>query len=71
MHRAGASALSELLQFSPPGPGERTLPCPCGPHARYKELRDKPLLTAIGPVQMKRPYHVTPQSPGGSGRLVG
>jgi hypothetical protein len=58
MHRAGASALSQLLQFSPPIHGDRTRPCPCGHHARYKELRSKVLLTAVGPVEFKRPYYL-------------
>ena len=36
MHRDGASALSQLLQGDPPGPGEREVPCPCGHQARYR-----------------------------------
>lgn len=55
MHRAGAGVLSQLLQLSPPS--ERTLPCPCGHHARYKELRSKTLLTVVGAAELKRPYY--------------
>ncbi len=58
VHRAGAAALTELLQYDPPGPGERTLSCPCGQTAQYVELRSKPILTAVGPVELRRPYYL-------------
>jgi len=56
MHRAGAAALSELLEFPAPANSARTLACPCGQPAPYRELRSKPLLTAGGKVQVSRPY---------------
>jgi hypothetical protein len=63
MHHAGATALSELLQFPVPPTEQRTLPCACGQQASYRELRSKPVLTAVGqlgrdsaeqPVSVKR-----------------
>lgn len=58
MHQAGASALKELLQF--PVPDQRALPCPCGQQAVYRELRSKPVLTAVGRVKVSRPYYLCP-----------
>jgi hypothetical protein len=58
LHRAGAAALSELLQFPAPAADQRTLPCACGEKARYRELRSKPILTALGRVEVSRPYYV-------------
>jgi hypothetical protein len=60
MHHAGATALTELLQFPTPAAGQRPLPCPCGHHAFYRELRCKPVLTAVGPVIVSRPYYLCP-----------
>jgi hypothetical protein len=56
MHQAGASALQQLLQYSPPDAESRTIPCACGHAAHYKELRSKTVLTALGPVEVNRPY---------------
>jgi len=39
MHQAGATVLTELLRF--PEPDQRTIACPCGQQARYRELRAK------------------------------
>jgi hypothetical protein len=58
MHHAGATALTELLRFPVPSAGQRTLPCPCGHQAFYQELRSKPVLTAVGPVKVSRPYYL-------------
>jgi hypothetical protein len=58
MHRAGAAALSELLQFPTPAVTKRRLPCKCGREAHYQELRTKPVLTAVGPVKVSRPYYL-------------
>ncbi len=58
MHHAGATALSELLQFPVPETGQRSLPCPCGHQAGYQELRSKPVLTAVGEVTISRPYYL-------------
>ena len=60
LHQAGATALSELLQFGPPAPEQRRLPCSCGHTANYLELREKTLLTAVGTAQMQRPYYLCP-----------
>lgn len=60
LHRAGAAALSQLLQFPAPGPEQRTLPCPCGQQAHYRQLRTKSVLTAVGPAQVSRPYYGCP-----------
>jgi hypothetical protein len=61
LHEAGSAALSELLQYEAPPQDHRQLPCPCGHHARYQGLRAKPLLTALGPAQISRPYYLCSQ----------
>ncbi len=58
MHQAGAAALSELLRF--PGPEQRTIPCPCGRQARYRERRWKTVLTVVGKVEVSRPWYLCP-----------
>lgn len=58
MHQAGANALTELLQFDPPEPEARQLPCPCGHTAKYMGLRSKPVLTAVGEAHCLRPYYL-------------
>ncbi len=60
MHQAGAAALGELLCFPPPPTDQRALPCICGQQARYKDLRSKPVLTAVGKVEVLRPYYLCP-----------
>ena len=60
MHRAGAAALTELLQFPAPAPDRRTIACACGQQAPYRELRSKTLLTAVGKVEISRPYYLCP-----------
>jgi hypothetical protein len=60
MHRAGAAVLSELLQFPAPTAEQRSIPCQCGHHAIYRELRTKPVLTAVGTVNVSRPYYLCP-----------
>jgi hypothetical protein len=57
MHQAGATTLTELLQFAAPQEGHRTLPCSCGQTAHYRELRSKQVLTAVGQVEVSRPYY--------------
>jgi hypothetical protein len=57
LHRAGAAALSQLLQFPTPPDERRTVPCSCGQPAHYHQLRTKPVLTAVGPAQVCRPYY--------------
>ncbi len=58
MHRAGAAALAELLQFPVPSADQRRIPCPCGHQATYQELRSKSLLTVVGDVRVWRPYYL-------------
>lgn len=58
MHRAGAAALSELLQFPAPDADHNTRACACGQQAKYRELRVKPVLTAVGRVDVSRPYYL-------------
>jgi hypothetical protein len=61
LHQAGASGLSELLQYEAPAPQQRQLPCPCGHHAQYQALRSKPVLTVLGPARISRPYYLCSQ----------
>ena len=58
MHHAGATALSERLQFPAPEADQRSIPCSCGHQAGYQELRSKPVLTVVGKVPVSRPYYV-------------
>ena len=61
MHQAGATALTELLQFPVPVAGQRSLPCACGQQAHYRELRSKPVLTVVGQAEVSRPHYLCPQ----------
>jgi hypothetical protein len=58
MHRAGAAGLTQLLQFPVPPAEQRTVFCACGHTAHYQELRSKPVLTAVGRVEVSRPYYL-------------
>jgi hypothetical protein len=58
MLSAGASVLDQLLRYDPPDSEHRLLPCPCGQQSRYQEMRSRHLLTALGPVQLTRPYYL-------------
>ena len=60
LHRAGAAALTQLLQFPEPAADQRDIPCPCGHQARYRELRSRSVLTALGEVQLSRPWYLCP-----------
>jgi len=60
LHRAGAAALSRLLQFPAPTEEQRAVPCPCGRRAHYHQLRTKPVLTVLGPAEVSRPYYWCP-----------
>jgi hypothetical protein len=53
----GASVSTQLLEFDPPGPDQRQLPCDCGYAAKYLGLRSKPVLTAVGEAPCLRPYY--------------
>ena len=61
MHQAGAAALSQLLRCEPPGTDQREIPCPCGRRARYREMRSRRVLTAVGEVEFLRPWYLCPQ----------
>jgi len=65
LHRAGAVALTQLLRFPAPSQEQRTRPCACGQTAHYHSLRAKPLLTAVGPAQVSRPYYWCPHCQAG------
>jgi hypothetical protein len=60
MHRVGAAGITELLRFPVPPAEQRTRPCGCGHTAHYRELRSKPVLTAVGGVEVSRPYYLCP-----------
>ena len=60
MHRVGAVGITALLQVPAPPAEQRTAPCSCGHPARYLELRRKPVLTAVGKVEVSRPYYLCP-----------
>jgi len=61
LHQAGAATLAELLKFEAPAAEQRQLPCPCGHHAQYQELRSKPVVTIVGPASVSRPYFLCAQ----------
>jgi hypothetical protein len=58
LHRAGAAALSQLLEFPVPTVEGRTRTCPCGQQAHYRERRSKPVLSVVGLVEVLRPYYL-------------
>jgi len=58
VHQAGAAALSHLLQFPEPVAEQRTIPCPCGHQAHYRELRPRHILTVLGKVEFLRPWYL-------------
>jgi len=58
LHQAGAAALTQLLRFAEPAADQREIPCGCGQKARYRELRTRPVLTALGTVELTRPYYL-------------
>lgn len=60
LHQAGATALTRLLQFPEPAPEQHRISCPCGHQARYRELRSRRILTALGEVELKRPWYLCP-----------
>ena len=60
LHQAGATALTRLLQFPEPAPEQRRVPCSCGHEARYRELRSRRIFTALGEVELKRPWYLCP-----------
>ena len=61
LHQAGAAALTRLLRFDEPAGGERGIACPCGGQARFREIRSRRLLTALGEVELTRPWYFCPR----------
>lgn len=60
LHQAGAAALSQLLRFPEPAADQREIPCGCGQKAHYRELRTRPVLTAVGTAELSRSYYLCP-----------
>ncbi|MGA2114914.1 MAG: hypothetical protein ABSH56_09210 [Bryobacteraceae bacterium] len=60
MHQLGAAVLTQLLCLGVPAADQRAIPCSCGRTAHYRELRSKPVLTAVGRVEVSRPYYLCP-----------
>jgi hypothetical protein len=60
VHQAGTVVLTHMLHFVPPPSEHRQVACPCGHQARYRDLRTKPLLTAVGWTEVTRPYYLCP-----------
>jgi hypothetical protein len=69
LHRAGAAALTQLLEFPAPTKEEHTLACSCGQQAHYRGLRSKPVLTALGQVEVSRVPTICAPAVSGAGRL--
>jgi hypothetical protein len=61
LHQAGAAALSRLLRFPEPAADQCNISCPCGHQARYRELRSRHILTALGEVELTRPWYLCPR----------
>ena len=61
MHQAGAAALTQLLRFAEPAAEQRAIACPCGDQAHYRELRSRRILTALGEVELTRPWYLCPR----------
>jgi hypothetical protein len=60
MHHAGAAASSPPQRFAPTPTDRRALPCICGQPAHCKDLRSKPVPTALGRVEVSRPRFLCP-----------
>jgi hypothetical protein len=60
LHQAGAAALTQLLQFPAPAAEQRQVPCLCGHQACYREMRSRRLLSALGEVELTRPWYLCP-----------
>ncbi len=48
------------MQFAEPAAEQRTIPCPCGQQAHYRELRSRHILTALGEAELTRPWYLCP-----------
>ena len=53
--------MSQLLRGDPPGPDARETACSCGHKARYREMRARRVLTAVGEVELLRAWYLCPQ----------
>jgi hypothetical protein len=60
LQQAGAAASSKPLRIAAPTAAESRIACECGHEAHYRELRIKSVLTAVGKVQVSRPYYLCP-----------
>jgi hypothetical protein len=60
LHQAGAAALTRLLQFTEPAGSERPIPCSCGHQSSCRELRSRHVLTALGHLELTRPWYPCP-----------
>jgi hypothetical protein len=49
-----------LLRFGVPAADQRSSPCSCGQQARYRGLRGRRILTALGEVELLRPWYLCP-----------
>lgn len=56
MHQAGAKALGRVLSDTSRAATHSA--CTCGGQARYYDRRSRTVLTALGPVEYERSYHV-------------
>ncbi len=57
MHQIGSIMLEKLLNSDNGGFQGKTIPCEKGHTFKFKELRDKALLTVLGSVTVKRAYY--------------
>jgi hypothetical protein len=57
MHQIGSIMLEKLLNSDNGGFQGKTIPCEKGHTFKFKELRDKNLLTVLGSVNVKRAYY--------------
>jgi len=57
MHQIGGIMLEKLLNSDNGGFQGKTIPCKKGHSFKFKELRDKELLTVLGPVTVERAYY--------------
>jgi hypothetical protein len=60
-HRAEAAHLYRGKNLCLPVVDQRTIPCPCGSQAHYRELRSRRILTALGEVELTRPWFLCPR----------
>src|SRR5262249_15892912 len=61
LHQAGTAILGHLLDYPAPTEGEREVHCHCGTRCNYLGLREKEILTVLGPAKLRRPYFLLPR----------